>query len=326
MGMGAAGIAGESQPSGYGSGFPRVGRNQDGEFAAFLSGRPAGSPRPEDFLHPPEFFHQRFPPAIQSGRKPKTPAAGIGYRLGSIGTGLREKENEPDPQPSDPSLRPIPRPALGFLFDLDGTLVDSEPLHFETTNRVLARFGFHLDASAFAEFIGSAEDRYWEALKKRFPLSGTPGELADLRTAEMLALLEDAKVETLPGVLPLLDFLDAAGIPRAIASSAPRPQIAASLRASGLDSRFPIFLSGHEDVARSKPAPDIYRAAAGRLKVSPRDCIAVEDSATGVESARSAGAFVVAVPSPGHPDPALEQAHLLLDSLEDLLPYLERRA
>ncbi len=204
--------------------------------------------------------------------------------------------------------------------------MDSEPLHFETTNRVLARFGFQLEAAAFAGFIGSAEDLYWEALKKRFPLPGTPGELADLRTAEMLSLLQDTKVKTLPGVIPLLDFLDAAGIPRAIASSAPRPQIAASLRAAGLDPRFPVFLSGHDDVIRSKPAPDIYRAAAARLKVSPCDCIAVEDSATGIESARAAGAFVVAVPSPGHPDPGLGEAHLLLGSLEDLLPYLARRA
>ncbi|MFQ5748562.1 MAG: HAD family hydrolase [Planctomycetota bacterium] len=265
-------------------------------------------------------------PAIQPGWEPKAPAAGIGGGRRSIGAGGREKENEPHPKPPAPSLLPFPRPTRGVLFDLDGTLVDSEPLHFESTNRVLARFGFHLEASAFAGFIGSAEDLYWESLKGRFPLPGTPGELADLRTAEMLALLRESKMETLPGVLPLLDFLDAAGIPRAIASSAPRPQIAASLRAAGLDSRFPVFLSGHEDVARSKPAPDIYRAAAARLEVSPRDCIAVEDSATGVAAARAAGVFVVAVPSPGHPDPALEEAHLLLDSLEDLLPYLERGA
>ncbi|MGB0953457.1 MAG: HAD family hydrolase [Planctomycetota bacterium] len=218
----------------------------------------------------------------------------------------------------------MPKPIAGFLFDLDGTLVDTEHLHYQSTLAVLAEWDLVLQPEDFAPFIGFSEIPYWTALRDKFGLSATPEFLAGRRTEEYARLLHPNSIEPLPGVLDLLDALEQAGLPAAVASAAPRGQMEAGLGAAGLAERLPVYRSGLEDVApgRSKPKPDVYLAAAEAIDVDPAACIAIEDSGVGMRAAIAAGCFTVCVPCPSHPTHESGLAHLTLPRIDALIPHL----
>lgn len=229
------------------------------------------------------------------------------------------------PSPSSPRpTRSLPQPLAGFLFDLDGTLVDTEHMHYQSTLRVLADWDLFLTPEEFAPFIGFSEIPYWTALRSKFGLSATPEFLAGRRTEEYAELLHPNSIEPLPGVLDLLDVIENAGLPMAVASAAPRGQMESGLRAAGLAERLPVYRSGHADVppGRNKPSPDVYLAAAEALGVDPTSCIAIEDSGVGMRAALAAGCFTICVPCPSHPTSESALADLTLPRMDALIPQL----
>lgn len=189
-------------------------------------------------------------------------------------------------------------PFEAVIFDMDGVLVDSEPLHFATTNEVLARRGVALDQAAYDECIGMDEPAFSALLSERFGLTESPAVLARERVTSALVSLAERPLPPLPGVLELLLSLQAEGKALALASSASRPQVALILDQLGVTKLFSAIVS-KDDVERGKPAPDLFMAAARRLGVAPGACLVVEDAVLGVEAARAAGMPVLAlVPSP----------------------------
>lgn len=196
--------------------------------------------------------------------------------------------------------RRLNRRISGLLFDLDGTLVNSESLHFDSTSQILSRRGLTLAHADFDIYAGWEENACWIHLNARFGHIGKPKELTAERTAAFLELLRRRELPVLPGVVALLSWARRRHLPMAVASSLPRDQIDAALEAARLGDFFDIRMSGHDDVAlgRGKPAPDVYLAAASALGVNPYACVAVEDSPTGMKSARAAGAYVIAVTGP----------------------------
>jgi HAD superfamily hydrolase (TIGR01509 family) len=212
--------------------------------------------------------------------------------------------------------RPWPFPLRGALLDLDGTLTDTEPFHFEAANVILAASGASLSWERYDPLVGMAEEEFWRTLSGWYGLTAPWQKLAERRTREYVRLLSSRTIEPLPGVLELLDALEHAGIPAVVASASPAEQIAATLGAARLRHRLRDFVSAHDDVPRSKPAPDVYVEAASRIGVDPAACVAVEDSTTGMASARASGAFVIGVSDrDGDPD-------LRLRSIVDLVPLI----
>lgn len=228
------------------------------------------------------------------------------------------------PSPSDPSVRALPTELAGLLFDLDGTLVDTEHLHYASTLEVLRRWDLTLSEEDFQPFIGFAELPYWEALQQHLDLPLTATALADLRTEAYVGLLHGTSIDPLHGVLDLLQDALLQDLPVAIASSAPRAQIHASLQAAGLLDLIPVQRSGHEDVApgMGKPQPDVYLEAAKALGVDASACIAVEDSGVGMRAALAAGCFTVCVPCASHPTTESGLADLCLTHLGQLKDLL----
>lgn len=197
-----------------------------------------------------------------------------------------------------PSSRPRPLPTTrpaALLFDLDGTLVNTEPLHFASVIQVLEQCGVAFDQSTYAPYFGWAEVPFWEDLKRVLPLTTPVPELVTARSEAYLQLLHATSIKPLPGVLELLDWAQRVAVPMAVASSSPRQQIDASLAAAGLADALPIRRSGHDDVVHGKPAPDVFHAAAEALGVATEEAWAFEDSPTGMAAARASGAFTIGV-------------------------------
>jgi HAD superfamily hydrolase (TIGR01509 family) len=208
----------------------------------------------------------------------------------------------------------------GVVFDMDGVLLDSEPLHYGVAARVLAAEGYTLDDELYRTFTGRTAEAMWEDLHLRFSLPKPREAYLDAYDVGVLAALAEPLTPA-PGARELVHRLVERGMPIALASSSQRVWIQATLRGLGLDGVFPVIVSG-QDVVRGKPAPDIYLLAAAGLGQPPERCVAIEDAPAGVASARAAGMDVVAVRTHLQEGYPFAEATVVVDSLEELLPGL----
>ncbi len=207
------------------------------------------------------------------------------------------------------------------IFDMDGVLVDSEPLHFATTNAVLARRGARIGRDFYDSRRGLPETDFFRDVVAHLGLAEAPAALAAERVRESLAALAGTDLLPMDGALECLLLLRADGRRLALASSATRAQVALVADKLGLRGVLSALVSV-EEVARGKPAPDLFLEAARRLRAAPAACLVVEDAVAGVQAARAAGMCAVALPAPGHDGQAHRAAGALavLASLRELGP------
>jgi HAD superfamily hydrolase (TIGR01509 family) len=209
------------------------------------------------------------------------------------------------------------------VLDMDGVLIDTEPVWRAAETDVFAGLGIALSESDVLESTGQPIEELIPVWRQRSP-SGGAGSGASLSDAEVAGLVIDqvivhvkAEGQPMPGVTAAIALFERCGLRLAIASSSPRRLIDAvcdRLGLGGIDVRCSAM-----DEARGKPAPDVYLTAARRLRVAPAQCLAVEDSLNGLASARAAGMTCVAVPDPLlAADPRYRDADLVLRSLTDL--------
>jgi HAD superfamily hydrolase (TIGR01509 family) len=184
------------------------------------------------------------------------------------------------------------------IFDMDGLLIDSEPVWEQVEDEMLARRGATLDPAIRARFIGMRMADFWGGLAGAHGIAAPIDELIAEAIALMVARVGvDAPLR--PGAEALIALLDSQQIPCAIASSSPRPIIDAVVAAHGWETVFARRVSGDE-VTHGKPAPDIYLAAAQRVGVEASVCLALEDSVNGARAAVAAGMHTIAVPDLAH--------------------------
>lgn len=180
------------------------------------------------------------------------------------------------------------------LFDMDGVLVDSEPIINAAAIRALAEFGITARPEDFEPFVGAGEDRYVGGVAELHGQVFVP-EMKH-RTYDWYLKLLPSMGKAFPGAKDLVELLHQGGVPCAVASSADRVKVEANLTqvlGVSLD-RFAAIVNG-EDVVRRKPHPDIFLEAARRLNIAPRACCVIEDAVNGVEAAKAAGMRCVAV-------------------------------
>ncbi|MDR2390688.1 MAG: HAD family phosphatase, partial [Planctomycetota bacterium] len=187
------------------------------------------------------------------------------------------------------------RPIDGVLFDLDGTLVDSEKFHLEAWNALVVRAG-HVPGDHWnLDCVGLPDTCTGEKALRLFPGIDKFGDpVAEKRTIFREILSREGRGLIFPGVEERLERLVAAGFRLAIGTNSPRGNTLATLDAAGLRRFFPEIVT-LDSVARGKPAPDIYASAASRLDLDPERCAVIEDSPAGVLSGLAAGCFVLAV-------------------------------
>jgi HAD superfamily hydrolase (TIGR01509 family) len=198
------------------------------------------------------------------------------------------------------------------LFDMDGLLVDTEPLWFETEAEVMARLGASWTRADQEELLGGSMRQTVAYLLAKATVPASPGTVARWMMDGMLSRAAAGRVVVRPGARELVSRV-AAAVPYALVTSSQREFADAVLAGTGL--RFPVVVTG-DDVTRTKPDPEPYTLAAKLLNAEPQSCVALEDSPNGVASASAAGCRVIAVPSlapiPGGP------GRLVVPSLADL--------
>jgi len=186
-------------------------------------------------------------------------------------------------------------PPAAVLFDNDGLTLDTEVCWTRAEEALFRRRGRTFTLAHKQEMIGTSATVASATLERHLEAPGTGAALMD-ELHELLLLELEREVVARPGALDLIDALRAAGRPIGMASNSPRVIVDRALLAAGIPTHFDHTISGDE-VAHPKPAPDIYLALAAALGVDPAACVALEDSPTGVRSARAAGMFVIGIPS-----------------------------
>ncbi len=203
------------------------------------------------------------------------------------------------------------------IFDMDGVLVDSEPLHHRTLNEVLAEDGCPgLDVEQYVPYMGTTDVYTWNDLIQRFKLPHTCEYYCDRYDERILLAYRRYSVPA-PGAVQALQTFHEHGLPLAVASSSRREWVEACLAALGVRHYVDVVISG-DMVTRSKPDPEIYLLAAQLLAVPARACVAIEDAPQGVAAAVAAGMFTVAVASSYPTAASTVDADLRLNSLADL--------
>ncbi len=211
------------------------------------------------------------------------------------------------------------------VFDMDGVLLDSEPLHHETVNALLAEEGAALDLDSYLGYVGTTLEDTWSDLVQRFGLKRPFAYYRDRYDAEILQQYANHSV-LLPGAVWLLSELQARGKRLAVASSSRTAWVEACLAGLRLRECFEAVVTG-DMVQRGKPEPEIYLKAAAALGVAPERCLAIEDAPKGVQSAHRAGMAVVAVDTPYTERLAIPEADARIHTLAQFdLHWLEAAA
>ncbi|MFD5799449.1 HAD family hydrolase [Streptomyces diastatochromogenes] len=184
---------------------------------------------------------------------------------------------------------------LAVIFDLDGTLVDSEPNYYEASRQTLAEHG--VPGFTWAEhedYVGISTLETAVILRERYDLHATVDELLDATNRRYLELAR-THTHAYPEMRKFVELLAAEAVPMAVASGSSPEALDAILAGTGLDAFLHTVVSADE-VAHGKPAPDVFLEAARRLGADPADCVVLEDAAPGAAAAHAAGMRCIAVP------------------------------
>jgi HAD superfamily hydrolase (TIGR01509 family) len=206
-------------------------------------------------------------------------------------------------------------PLRAVVFDMDGLIFNTEDVYTLVGKELLRRRGHEFTPALKKEMMGLKPQISFEIMISRCNLTDTWLELAAETNVLFVSFL-DEHLAPMPGMFELLDALEAADIPKAIATSSPRVLLDACLKRFDMHPRFRFFLTS-EDITHGKPDPEIYLTAAARFEYKPSELLVLEDSQNGCKAAAAAGAFTVAVPAEHSRTHDFSSASLVIDTLAD---------
>lgn len=219
------------------------------------------------------------------------------------------------------AIAPVPFVPHAVVFDMDGLMLDSERAISACMAQAARELGHALPDTLWLQMVGGGDGLCQRLLTEHI---GSDAMVTLLAHVEVLYdAVADAGIDHRPGIVGLLDWLAARGIPRAVATSTRRPLAMRKLAAAGLLPYFDAVCTS-SDVAQPKPAPDVYLLAASRLGVAPSRCVVLEDSPPGVRAALAAGMTPIQVPDMLVPDAQTRAlGHRIVASLGEAQSLLE---
>ena len=210
------------------------------------------------------------------------------------------------------------------IFDMDGLLVESEPLYMRAWQQAASELGFRLTPAFYQGLIGIPETACSSLLVEEFGPNFSVSQFGDRWKQLWLKYVKDGELVPKPGACELLRSLRGAQVPVAVATSSARSDAELSLRKTNLGQFFSHIVTA-EDVTAGKPSPEIYLLAASRLGVIPEHCLVLEDSPAGAVAGLSAGMSVIIVPDLVQPDSELSARSLLVaHDLREATPQVLR--
>ncbi|MGG5370687.1 HAD family hydrolase [Enterococcus sp. AZ196] len=204
-----------------------------------------------------------------------------------------------------------------IIFDMDGVLVDSEYTYFQSKSQILREAGHEVEESYHFQFMGTTGEYMWEQMKQEFSLPLSVPEYIQQMTDLRQAMIKRDGIKVIPHVQAFVKGLSEAGLKLAVASSSSLAEIKVSLAEIGLSNYFSEVVST-EEVTHSKPAPDVYLAAAERLGVNPENCLGIEDTKNGTGAVRNAGMVCVGFANPAFPKQDLAFADTVVSTFSEL--------
>lgn len=207
--------------------------------------------------------------------------------------------------------------AKAIIFDLDGVIIDSEPMHLIVDREIIRSNGIEISDDILLQYIGVSNKKLWNDLIQKYHVDHTVEELVAQQTQNKIKAFRDNDLKPIKGVVELIHSIRDAGLKTALASSSPLEFITTVLEKTNLLDCFDVILSG-ENFKRGKPFPDIFLAAAEKLNENPHDCVVIEDSEHGTESAKKAGALCIGFRNPGSGNQDLSLADIVIDSFDGM--------
>lgn len=209
------------------------------------------------------------------------------------------------------------------IFDMDGLLVDSEPIQFETSKLLFRRYGHRFTVRHLRKFLGVRLVDELTALKHRWQLSPGVDELQMERKDIFLKLVRK-KLQLSHGVSELLAFLRKIDLPIGLGTSADRWFVDEVMEKFDIRHYFDVIVEADE-VKKGKPNPEVYLKVAEQLKISPENCLVLEDAVNGVAAAKNAGMVCFAIPNPYTPKKYYKEASQIFQSLLEVTRELKRK-
>ena len=203
------------------------------------------------------------------------------------------------------------------IFDMDGVIIDSEPLHLLSTQRTLSAYNVDLPMDYLYQFVGSTTANMFETIRSDYQLSVDLNELIELDSKNCKAIYEEKGMIPVDGIQELIKSLYNQGIKLAVASSSPLKRIEAVTKKFGIQKYFTKLISG-TTVANPKPAPDIFLETLKQLGVNKKEAVIIEDSKNGTLAAKAADIACIGFINPSSGNQDLYAATAATDSLRAL--------
>jgi len=202
------------------------------------------------------------------------------------------------------------------IFDMDGVIVDSEPLHIKAERKTLGPFGLDISDEEFHAYMGQTPRILLKGMIQKYNLDTAIDDLYAVHIQNLLSLYRD-EVEPIPGALELVSQLKENRISLALASSSDFDLINVVLEKFGLTDTFKAVTSGQE-LDRVKPFPDIFLKTSERLNIPPKECVVIEDSTSGIRAAKAAGMTCMGFRSPNSKNQNYSDADVVVDDLRSV--------
>ncbi|WP_153005200.1 HAD family hydrolase [Ferroacidibacillus organovorans] len=204
-----------------------------------------------------------------------------------------------------------------LIFDMDGVIIDSEPIHFAVDEEFLKRLGVHEGPEYMEQFVGMRNPDIWKRIAEEHQLSINLDAILEEQRVHKVQLIRETPLEPIFGIRELINELLARDIPFGLASSSPRALIEAVLEKFEILHAFRAIVSG-EEVPLGKPAPDIYLKAASLLGIAPSNCVVIEDAHHGVIAAKRAGMMCIGFQNMHSGAQDLSKADWVVDSIREV--------